>query len=564
MATAETNKQVKRPNVHDLAIALMILTFLAYLPAMNAGFIMDDENLVTQNRLILRSDGLYRIWFTTQSTDYWPVTYTTWWLEWRLWGNNPAGYHVVNVLLHALNAVIWWRILAKLKVPGAWLAAAVFAVHPVNVESVAWISERKNTLAMFFFALTCMEYLKFDETGRSRWYWISVGTFALAMLSKAAVAPLPLVLLGFAWWRRGRIERKDWLRSLPFFAITASLTCVTVWFQYHRAIGSDIVRQDNFWSRLAGAGWAVWFYLSKASLPTNVCFVYPRWLIDPGNPLVYAPGLLVLLGLLVCWYYRHRWGRPCFAALAYYVIMLAPALGFVNIYFMRYSLVADRWQYYSIIGLIALVIGSGTAMAQRGDARRRNLGKCVASAVVILLAVTAWRQQRIYANVETLWRDTIAKNPHCRMAHLNLGNVLSQSGRTQAAIHEYEQVLQDYPDDLEADTNLGNALLQQGMPQQAIAYYERVLSINPDYAEAHANLATALLRQGKVDQAINHCQQALRIHPDYAGAHYTLGRALLQQGRRQEAITQYELALWFNPGFTLARDALARLQAGPP
>jgi tetratricopeptide (TPR) repeat protein len=517
---------------------IVLLVFAAYFPALRGGFIWDDAAFLVDNPLIKAGNGLYQFWFTTAAPDYFPMTSTTLWLEWRLWGNHPLGYHLVNLLLHAASSVLLWRVLTRLKIPGGWLAAAIFALHPVNVQSVAWITERKNTLAMFFYAWALLGYLRFEDTGRKRWYGLALGAFALALLSKTAVVPLPLVLLGLAWWQRGRLEWKDIRRTIPLFAAAFLLGLITARFQYHH-IGAVIVRADSFWSRLAGAGCAVWFYLYKALWPMNLMFVYPRWSIEPARPLSYVPGLLLAGVFLAGVWRRGQWAKAMLFALGYFVVMLMPVLGFLNIYFMRYSLVADYWQYFAIPGPITLMAAVLTAAWKSWGRASLRLGIVLAGALLLALGALTWKQAGIYRNIETLWRDTLARNPNCWMAYNSLGCEYVRNGRLNEAVENFRKSVQIHPGNAEAQFNLGSALAGQRNFGEAIQHYTEALSIAPGFLKAQYGLGCALQLEGRFDEAMIQYQMVLKATPDDAGVHNNLGTLLAEQGRLEEAAAQY-------------------------
>jgi tetratricopeptide (TPR) repeat protein len=548
---------------------IVVAVFISYFPSISGGFIWDDELLITQNSLLKVSDGLYQIWCTTEATDYWPVINTTFWIEWRLWGINPIGYHAVNVILHVVEALLIWLILRKLSIPGAFLAAAIFAVHPVNVESVAWIAQRKNTMAMLFFLLSILWYLKFVKLahrptfGRCPfadkqftaqnppstahcflWYWLSLLAFVLAMLGKGSVAVLPMLLLGVVWWLRP-LTRRDLAWTAPFFAVAAALAGVNVWFQTHGM--GEVIRTAGFTERLLGAGSVVWFYLYKALLPIDLAFVYTQWKIEAGNPLWWLPLLAALAVTAVLWMYRKGWGRPLLFSWGFFCVALIPVMGFTDVYFMRFSLVADHYQHIAIIGVIALAT-AGWSIWHR---RMRGASYWAASAIPIAAAATlaslTWQQSGLYRDEITLYGDTLQKNPNCWLAHNNLGYKLSITGRPQEAIEHYMQALVLKPDYSEAHNNLGVALLASGRPQDAVEHLKKSIQLLPNRADAHYNLGNALKALGQYQQSIEQYEKALALKPDYYKAHDNLGLALAFVGRSREAMEHYEQALRLNP-----------------
>jgi tetratricopeptide (TPR) repeat protein len=553
------------------AALIVIAICIAYFPAFSSGFILDDDKLLTDNAQIQDSDGLYQFWLTTKAYDYWPVTNSTLWMEWRLWEMNPAGYHVANLALHAAASLLIWLILRKLSIPGAFLAALIFAVHPVNVESAAWIAQRKDDLAIVFFLLSMLWYLKAlmptvnagMAPARSQggpwerakkhsplstlhsplWYWLSLLAFALGMLSKGSIAILPLLLLGIVWWLRP-LTRRDLARIAPFFLIAAALAAVNVWFQTH--LGGSI-RTVAFPVRILEAGAVVWFYLYKAILPIDLVFIYPLWSIDPGDFRWWLPLAATLAVTAVLWLYRKGWSRPILFAWGFFCVALLPVMGFTDVGFMKHSLVADHYQHIAVIGVIALAAAGWSVWRGRLRAAFARTAYVMAIIAVLALLLLSRLLNGLYCDAAELYRLTLKKNPGCWLIHNNLGVLLADAGRRQEAIAQYKETLRLNPDYSEAHNNMGNALGALGQWQDALGCYHKALELVPEHPLTLNNLGYALGSLGRFPEAIEQYQKALKIQPNIGGIHDNMAFTLLQMGRQPEALEQYQEAINLEP-----------------
>ncbi|HEY3329697.1 MAG TPA: tetratricopeptide repeat protein [Capsulimonadaceae bacterium] len=496
-----------------LGALLVAVTLIVYIPAMNGGFILDDDLLLTANPLIKSNSGWWQVWWTTQTPDYLPVMSDSFWLEWRLWGMNASGYHVSNIVQHAISTVLLWLLLRRIGVPGAWLAALLFAVHPVNVRSVAWISERKNTLSMVFYLLTLHAFVKGDDSKDKRWQIGAVSLFALALLSKSSTVVLPAVLLILVWYRRRTITRADLLAFLPFAVLALGACVTTIWFQNTKEIGPAHVVADPFIWRVASSGMAVWFYIWKLICPANLAMIYPRWTIDTHNVLSFVPTLLVIVAAGVVFRVRKGVAGGAFAAVTYYLLTLLPVLGFVNMAFFKSSMVSDHLQYIPMIGMAALA-GAGFDRLYRIPAHAACSGATVGAMVLVLaFAITTWQQGTLYASRETLAADTLRVNPTSHWAHGELAMAAYARHDLAGAEREIIKVLELDPTSIAAYNNLGSIYMQQARYADAVNVFVNGEKLAPDSFPIHMNLAMAYSRLGMTVEAIAEAQKAVTIAP---------------------------------------------------
>jgi tetratricopeptide (TPR) repeat protein len=546
----------------------MLATIAAYLPAFRGEFIWDDDDYVTQNQTLRSLDGLRRIWLEFGATrQYYPLVYSTFWVEYHLWGLNPFGYHAVNILLHGLAAGLLWRVLIRAGIPGAFWAAAAFALHPVQVESVAWITERKNVLSGVFYFAAALAYLRFLDAraqglpsrGLNSAYLAALALFACALLSKSVTCSLPAALALLIWWRDEGLRSRDVVPLLPLFALGAALGLTTAWMENTHVGAGAPEWARPFTVRFITAGRAAWFYLGKLLWPHPLIFIYPKWSVDPRQWAQFLYPLSVLALLIALYGLRGRIGRGPLAAALFFWGTLLPALGFFNVYYaLRYSPVADHFQYLACAGPFAVIAAGGARLARRcKGVLPPKAAAAIAAAPLIVCAALTWSQCAAYRNLESLWKDTLAKNPGAASAYLNLGAIHQARGEWRDAERCYRRAMELDAPDPKVHFNLGTVFLRQGDSDGAILQFRQALALQPDYPKCLVNLAEALRVKGALDQTIECLARAVALQPDYALARAYLGDALLRAGRAADAVVHLEEAVRLNPKDEASRQRLS-------
>jgi tetratricopeptide (TPR) repeat protein len=511
-------------------IVIIVACFAAYIPAIKSGFIWDDDVYVTNNPMLKGPHRLFRIWFAPfdAPAQYVPLVYATistvFWFEHQFWGFNPMGYHAVNVAFHAANALLLWLVLRRLSIPGAWFASAVFALHPVQVETVAWITELKNTLMFFFLLLSLlywMKYAVFRTAGRKAYLYCLL-LYALALFSKTTACTFPAALILILWFKDKLLTAGHWLwallQAMPFVAMGIIMGLLAMWRE-KRLGTSDLDLGLNFADKILIAGRALWFYIFKLFWPANLTFSYPRWHIDSAQISQYAWPVAFLLLLAAAFLLRKRLGNAPLAAILFFALILFPMLGFFSLYTFIYTFVADHYLYVACIGPIALVAAAGSRLLKRLDRPGRFALLSAAGTLLIILGALTFRQSRVYADDMTLWTDTLKKNPDSWLAHTwIIARLLEQNKLEEAKYHAEQKIkLASYTKTISPRTcaagysKLAQIYEAQGNLPEAVRYYQQSLEIFDNSSFAHYRLAAVLDKQGNCEMAILHLRKVVEI-----------------------------------------------------
>ena len=579
------------------ALALSLLAAICYLPAMLWGGFVWDDYIWYQSQAVLEWSGLGAIWswpsIIEEERHYWPLTYSTFWLEHKIWGLEPTGYHVVNVLLHLLNSLLLWRLLLRLAAPGAWVVAAVFVAHPLNVESVAWIIERKDVLSGLFYLTAMLVWLRFLQQPRPWRYGLALLLFVAGLLSKSIVVTLPVALLIVQWWKTGRITGKVLQHLAPFFLVALLITVADL-YSY------DSGRHDFDYSwpeRLLIASRALWFYVEKLVWPTDLSIIYPRWNISLGVPWawLYLAAALVLAAVL--WLARRRIGRGPLAGALFFAVTLSPALSFVNYGYMQYSLVGDRFQYLAGIGVMAVIVGAAVHGASRLPGRLKMGAMGLLMLLLALLGAATWRQAGFYRDNLSYFSHIVSLNPMARNAHLNLSKALMRTGRLEEALAAATIALEQRPDEArsytwvgqvlanlnrldEAEENfrraqeidpgrkkeirglvfLGRMSWQWEQIEAAEKYLRRALELDPRNGEALEYLARSCLSRKRYQEALDLYRKLSEVDPDNATTHNNIAGLLHHLGQSEAAVRSFQRALSLDPTLEEARTGLEEVR----
>jgi tetratricopeptide (TPR) repeat protein len=530
-------------------VLLVAATVWVFWPALHGDWLWDDDLDITANAITRSPGGLWSIWFVPGSQfDYYPIKASVQWVQWHLWGADTLGYHLTNVILHLAGALLVWGLLRKFGLKFAWLGGMLFAVHPANVESVAWIAELKNVLSLPPLLVAMIAWIDYGERGRRRDYLLALLFFFLALLCKTSVVMFPFVILLYAWWKQGKIGPADLKSSTPFFVISLGLGLLTVWLQLHPLIHEPSVEMGGLASRIACAGLSIAFYFSHFIWPLGLSPNYPKWAIDPPSPGQFLPWVILTGGIYACWRERTGWGRHGLLGLGFFLINLAPFLGLFGAFYMRLSWVMDHFLYLPMIGLIGLTMAGLSWLEQTLPRSGRPYGTGV---IMVIMAGLAWESHGYagkFVDQETLCLYTLERNPGSWVARNYLGLVYLHSNRIPLAMEQFDLAARANPKEAAAsENNLGTALIVMGRFPEAMEKIQAALQLQPDSAEAHYNLAIVLGRLGRTSAEMAQYEEALRLNPRYAEAHNNLGALLLQAGHQPEALEEFQTALQLNP-----------------
>ncbi|HEV3025695.1 MAG TPA: tetratricopeptide repeat protein [Pirellulales bacterium] len=523
------------------AAALVLLAAIVYSPTVGNGFIWDDDDYVQKNVTLTSASGLRDIWLKLGATpQYYPLVHSTFWVEYHLWGLDPRGYHVVNLLLHGASGVLVWRLLVLLGAPGAWLAAAIFAVHPLGVESVAWITERKNVLSCVLALTSLLAYLRFSPpeslaqqpNGKQRtsnpnvarasslqplasgllrhssfsfgpWHYFALSfvVFVAALLSKTVTASMPAVLLVIYWWKRGRLAWRDLVPLVPLFAVGLAFAWLTVWMEktYVGASGEEFDLAPL--ARMLVAGRALWFYAGKLIWPYPLIFFYPRWNVDPQVWWQWLFPAAALSAIAALWLARRHIGRGPLAATLVFAGVLTPALGFFNVFPFTYSFVADHFQYHASVALIALGVAGLTRLYSRLAKHGIWTARVATAGLLAPLSVLAFDRTRVYEDLPTLHANTMALNPTAWVAPQNLGTFFYDQQRYEEAIPQYRKAIE--------------------IRQKLVDDFPHVSYYQDGLAGSIVDLAAAQHKAGRWADAQLSYRKALEIHQEVAAENPT-------------------------------------------